>query len=175
MHDIWLTSGFQSHLRSLYDLWHHWGLPPAVNAHNPTKYMHCIGHVTASIQTMLNSSFHEIWRTSARFYYYIPDNFLPRLWSLSTLGGYFVQLLVLWGHMFCPLSRDRRLSVSRRSKIYYFSGKVNWAHVVYPLLEVVCISKSLLWQVPLYSHLLYVHVTTFAVLLYIQCNSEVKE
>ena len=60
----------------------------------------------------------------------ILDNFHPRLRSLSALGGYFVQLLVLWGHVSSPLSRDRRLFISRRFKMYYFYGKVNWGHVV---------------------------------------------
>ena len=35
--------------------------------------------------------------------------------------------------MFCPLSGERRLSVSRRLKMYYFYGKVNRGHVVCPL------------------------------------------
>ena len=39
-----------------------------------------------------------------------------RIWSLSTLGGYFVQLLVLWGYVFYLLSRDRRLFISWRLK-----------------------------------------------------------
>ena len=53
--------------------------------------------------------------------------------NTSALGGYFVQLLVLWGHTFCPLSGDRRSSVSRRLKMYYFYGKINWGHIVCPL------------------------------------------
>ena len=52
---------------------------------------------------------------------------------MSALGGYFVYSLVLWGHAFCLLSNDRRLSVSRRLKMYYFYGKINWGHVVCPL------------------------------------------
>ena len=42
-----------------------------------------------------------------------------RIRSLSALWFYFVQLLsVFWGHVFCPLSGDRRL------KTYYFCGKI---------------------------------------------------
>ena len=33
---------------------------------------------------------------------------------LSAIGGYFIQLLVLWRHVFCPLSGGQRLSVSWR-------------------------------------------------------------
>ena len=58
------------------------------------------------------------------------NNSDPRLQSLSALGGYFVQLHVLLGHIFCPLSGDKRLSVSRRLKMYYFYGKVNQGHEV---------------------------------------------
>ena len=56
-----------------------------------------------------------------------------RLRSLSVLGGYFVQLFVLWGHFFCLLSGDRRLLITWRLKMYYFYGKINWGHVVCPL------------------------------------------
>ena len=38
-----------------------------------------------------------------------------------------------WGHVFCPLSKDGRLFVSRRLKMYYFYGKINWGHADYPL------------------------------------------
>ena len=46
---------------------------------------------------------------------------------LSAIGGYFIQLLVLWGHVFCPLSGGRRL------KMYCFYGRVNRGHVACPL------------------------------------------
>ena len=38
--------------------------------------------------------------------------------SLSALRGYFVQLVVPWGHVFCLLSGNKRLSISRRFKMY---------------------------------------------------------
>ena len=37
--------------------------------------------------------------------------FHQRFRSLSALGGYFVQLLILCRHVFCPLSGDRRLAI----------------------------------------------------------------
>ena len=70
--------------------------------------------------------------------------FHPKLQSLSALGGYFVQLLILWGHVFCLLSRDRRLSVSWRLKKYYFYGKINWGHADCPL------GRRSVSRVPLY-------------------------
>ena len=50
---------------------------------------------------------------------------------MFVLGGYFVHLLVR--HIFCPLSGDRRLSVSQRLKMYYFYDKINWGRIVYLL------------------------------------------
>ena len=72
-----------------------------------------------------------------------------RLRPLSTLGCYFVQLLVLWGHLFCLLSGDRRLSVSRRLKPYYICGKSIGGTLFVHCMEVVCILDSPLWEVPL--------------------------
>ena len=45
----------------------------------------------------------------------------------------FYTATFLWGHVFYPLSGDRRLSISRWLKMYYFYGKVNRGHVVCPL------------------------------------------
>ena len=56
----------------------------------------------------------------------------------------FVQQLVLWGHMFCPLSGDREVVHLSEVEMYCFYGKNN----VY-CMGAVCISESLLWEVPL--------------------------
>ena len=37
----------------------------------------------------------------------------------------FCTAIVLWGHVFCLLSGDGRLSISQRLKMYYFYGKVD--------------------------------------------------
>ena len=58
--------------------------------------------------------------------------FVGMVSCLSTIGGYFIQLLVLWGHVFCPLSGGRSLSVSRRLKMYCY-GRVNRGHIACPL------------------------------------------
>ena len=87
------------------------------------------------------------WVAKCRKIDTILDNFHPRVWSLSAIGGCFVQLLVLCGHAFCPLSGD---IVSRRLKMYYFYGKVNRGTWFVHCIEAVCISESPLWEVPLY-------------------------
>ena len=70
------------------------------------------------------------WVAKCQKFDTVVNDFHLRLQSLSTLGGYFVQLFVLWGHMFCLLSGDGRLTVSQRLKIYYFYGKVDRGYVV---------------------------------------------
>ena len=57
------------------------------------------------------------------------------------------KLLVRWGHVFYPLSSNRRLSVSRRLKMYYFYGKLKsiGGTLSVRCMEVVCISESPLW------------------------------
>ena len=69
----------------------------------------------------------------------------PKLRSLSALGGRFVQLLVLWGHLYCPLFGDRRLSVSWKSIAKSIRGTLSVR-----CMEAVHILESLLWEVPLY-------------------------
>ena len=63
----------------------------------------------------------------------IINAFVGRVFCLSAIGRYFIQLLVLWGHVFCLLSGGRRLSVSQRLKMYCFYGRVNRGHVACPL------------------------------------------
>ncbi len=43
----------------------------------------------------------------------------PKLRILSALGGYYVKLLVLWGHVFSPLSGNKRLFAFRRSEMLW--------------------------------------------------------
>ena len=39
----------------------------------------------------------------------------------------------LGAHIFCPFSRDRRLSISQSLKMYYFYGKISRGHIACPL------------------------------------------
>ena len=88
----------------------------------------------------------------------ILNNFHLRLWSLTTFGGYLVWLFVLWGHVFCPLSRDRRVSVCQRLKMCYFYGKDNQGTWFVHCIEAVCISESPLWRF----HCIYIVVKVSA-------------
>ena len=46
-----------------------------------------------------------------------------RFWYLSSLGGYFVQIAVLWGHAGCPLSRVERCPLLGGSKCTISIGR----------------------------------------------------
>ena len=64
---------------------------------------------------------------------------MSKYYSRTRLGSFvhswrlFCTATYPLGHVFCSLSGDRRLSISRRLKMYYFYGKVNRGHVVCPL------------------------------------------
>ena len=96
--------------------------------------------------------------------------FHQRFRSLSALGGYFVQLLILCRHVFCPLSGDRRLAIRiSEAENVLFLWQNQSGHTVCLLhiciisiaksirgalfaccMEAVHISVSSLWEVPLY-------------------------
>ena len=48
---------------------------------------------------------------------------------MSTLGGYFVQLLVLWGHVFCSLSGDIQ-EVVHLQRLKISMAKLVGGHIV---------------------------------------------
>ena len=59
----------------------------------------------------------------------LPTSHTPQLWvTFEGCGLHEAESNLSFGGMFCPLhalSRDRRLSVSRMLKMYYYYGKVN--------------------------------------------------
>ena len=68
-------------------------------------------------------------------------------WSPSTLGGYFVQIAVLWGHTGCPLSGVERCLLLGGSKCNISIGRAIGGMEFIRCIEVVCLSESPLLEV----------------------------
>ena len=84
--------------------------------------------------------------SKVRSYFY---DLCLQFWSLSALGGYFVQIAVLWGHAGCPLSGVERCPLLGGSKCTVSIGRAIGGMDFVRCKEVVRYSESPLLEVSL--------------------------
>ena len=78
-------------------------------------------------------------------------DFCLRFWSPSALGGYFVQIAVLWGHTGCRLSGVERCPLLGGSKCTISMGRAIRGMEFVHCTEVVHLTGSLSLEVSLYT------------------------